>query len=93
MPKAGSSSSGDGKKSDKTKRPPNSFMLYRVAKLKVIQAAYGKERGPQMSEASKVIGEWWENEKPEIRDWWQRESLRVAEEHKRLHPEYAYKPR
>ncbi|OSD01294.1 hypothetical protein PYCCODRAFT_1426020 [Trametes coccinea BRFM310] len=93
MPKTPSTSTGGRKSSDKVKRPPNCFMLYRKAKLKELQAVAGGEHGPQMSVASKVIGRLWEEESAEVRQYFTGEAARMALEHAQLHPGYKYKPR
>ncbi|KAJ5124711.1 High mobility group superfamily [Penicillium bovifimosum] len=71
-------------------RPPNCFILYRQANHHIV-----KESNPGVSnnEISRILGNRWKNERPEVRERYTRLADQLKREHAVKHPNYQYAPR
>ncbi|BGP18603.1 hypothetical protein JCM10213_004236 [Rhodosporidiobolus nylandii] len=76
-------------------RPPNAWLLYRSARLREFmeREQKGGPAVPLQADLSKLIAEMWRSEPFDIREQYARLALAEAEEHKKLYPEYTYKPK
>ncbi|KAJ5555549.1 High mobility group superfamily [Penicillium sp. DV-2018c] len=76
--------------SPKVPRPPNCFILYRKAHHHIV-----KEANPGLSnnEISRILGDRWNNERPEVRARYTRLAETLKREHAIKHPDYQYAPR
>ncbi|KAH9858530.1 hypothetical protein C2E23DRAFT_5497 [Lenzites betulinus] len=77
---------------DDIPRPSNAWILYRTDRLKVLVANNGGVPIRQ-SVASTMIGEMWQDELPEVRAAYEKRAELAKAEHRRLHPDYKYKPK
>ncbi|CDO72803.1 hypothetical protein BN946_scf184994.g56 [Trametes cinnabarina] len=73
-------------------RPPNCFILYRIAKLEEMRRQAGGKK-TLMGDASRIIGKWWRRETPVVRRIYKEEAARKAREHAERYPHYKYQPR
>jgi hypothetical protein len=78
------------KKRKRIPRPMNSFILYRRDKnTEFINKGIKMDN----SELSKTLGKMWREEPEEIREYYQKLSREASKQHKRMYPNYRYKPR
>ncbi|KAI0371098.1 hypothetical protein BV20DRAFT_914127, partial [Pilatotrama ljubarskyi] len=73
-------------------RPPNAFILYRSAKWEEAKADGSADALGTMGQASKVFGQMWKLEPPEVREDFEERARRAAEAHREKHPDYHYCP-
>ncbi|KAK3314738.1 hypothetical protein B0H66DRAFT_605667 [Apodospora peruviana] len=73
----------------KIPRPRNSFILYRQHHQAAVVAANPGVSNPQIS---KIIGDQWKSEPPEVLEQWKRLSEEEKLKHQREHPGYKYQP-
>lgn len=87
---AARSQSSSDSTSERIKRPPNSFILYRSYKSQLLKL----RRPPKMPQAdlSKVISEMWQNEPPEVREEFDRRAKEAKAHHSAMYPDYRYRP-
>ncbi|CAF3664890.1 hypothetical protein FGSG_08893 [Fusarium graminearum PH-1] len=71
-------------------RPPNAYILYRKERHQIVK---GKRPGITNNEISQVLGRCWNMEHPDIRTYYKKMADDIKEEHKRLYPDYQYRPR
>lgn len=57
------------------------------------QETVSKHPGLSNPQISKIIGEKWANEAPEVKAQWKRKAAEEAERHKQRHPDYRYAPK
>ncbi|RGP63552.1 mating type 1-2 [Fusarium longipes] len=71
-------------------RPPNAYILYRKERHQIV-----KDKRPDITnnEISQVLGQCWNAETPSVRLYYKKKADELKEEHKRLHPDYQYRPR
>ncbi|RIA92984.1 high mobility group box domain-containing protein, partial [Glomus cerebriforme] len=73
-------------------RPQNPFILYRRDKFEKHKTEY-KRKGLNQAEISKILGEMWSNEKPEVKELF-RALGRLAEKiHTDEYKNYKYEPK
>ncbi|KAF5674900.1 mating type [Fusarium heterosporum] len=74
----------------KIPRPANAYILYRKERHQVI-----KQRHPAITnnQISQVLGRCWNMETREVRALYKQKADILKEEHRRLHPDYQYRPR
>ncbi|EPT01105.1 hypothetical protein FOMPIDRAFT_1121239, partial [Fomitopsis schrenkii] len=79
---------------EKIKRPPNSFICYRMARAEE-HAATGHSGGGALrqDELSKRVGAEWRALDPATRAHYVRIAAEKKEEHLMMHPDYKYTPR
>ncbi|KAG8671786.1 hypothetical protein FPOAC2_05146 [Fusarium poae] len=71
-------------------RPPNAYILYRKERHQIVK---GKRPGITNNEISQVLGRCWNAETPDVRRYYKKKADEIKEEHKRLYPDYQYRPR
>ncbi|PWZ00825.1 hypothetical protein BCV70DRAFT_237153 [Testicularia cyperi] len=89
----------------KIKRPPNAFILYRMAKMREFSQSDANSNPEQATgtkdaiskldfqrELSKRIGELWQNESEDVKSAYYAQSYQAAQEHSQLYPDYRYRP-
>ena len=83
---------GHGKKKaeDHIPRPPNAFILFRSSFIKSRHVSTEVETNH--STLSKIIGLTWQNMPHEERQFWHSKAKIAQAEHKRKHPDYAFRP-
>nr|CAD59615.3 putative mating type protein MAT-2 [Colletotrichum musae] len=71
-------------------RPPNAYILYRKERHQIV-----KNKRPDITnnEISQILGRCWNMETSEVRLYYKKKADEIKEEHKRLHPDYQYRPR
>ncbi|GAA5922100.1 hypothetical protein JCM3775_003490 [Rhodotorula graminis] len=76
-------------------RPPNSFFLYRSARLKELSAARDESDSskPQQAELSRHIAAMWKAESVEVREMYARRAAEEKEAHAQRYPDYAFRPK
>ncbi|GAA5891310.1 hypothetical protein JCM8208_002581 [Rhodotorula glutinis] len=76
-------------------RPPNSFFLYRSARLKELSAArdVSDSAKPQQAELSRHIAAMWKAESVEVREMYARRAAEEKEAHAQRYPDYAFRPK
>ncbi|KAI0431817.1 hypothetical protein F5Y09DRAFT_354608 [Xylaria sp. FL1042] len=79
------------KKEKKIPRPPNAFILFRRAHWREVKEREGD--GIQNWQISTKLGEMWHGMSEEEQQPWRDQQQVAADEHKRLYPDYKYKPR
>jgi len=72
-------------------RPPNQFILYRKDKHAEIVARDG--RALANNEISKLVGEMWRTESPEVKAQYAVRALAAKNDHRAAYPNYKYQPR
>ncbi|KAM0355681.1 hypothetical protein ACHAPU_000066 [Fusarium lateritium] len=74
----------------KIPRPANAYILYRKERHQMI-----KQRHPAITnnQISQVLGRCWNMETREVRAQYKEKADILKEEHRRLHPDYQYRPR
>ncbi|GAA5897468.1 hypothetical protein JCM8208_003280 [Rhodotorula glutinis] len=72
-------------------RPANAWILYRSARAHEFKASEGRPAVAQ-ADISKVIGQLWRDETPEVRRFWELEAQRAKARHRELYPGYVYRP-
>ncbi|GAA5850547.1 hypothetical protein JCM9279_007535 [Rhodotorula babjevae] len=72
-------------------RPANAWILYRSARAHEFKASEGCPAVAQ-ADISKVIGQLWRDETPEVRRFWELEAQRAKARHRELYPGYVYRP-
>ncbi|TFY58894.1 hypothetical protein EVG20_g7986 [Dentipellis fragilis] len=85
-PRRASRSSGQGSTTEKIKRPPNSFICFRVA----MSPCFPKFRAQDVSKICSIL---WKTVSDEERAFFQAISFEKAMQHKADHPNYKYHPR
>lgn len=86
-------------------RPPNAYILYRKERHQIVK---GKRPGITNNEiceyhvpffwthtdssVAQVLGRCWNMEHPDIRTYYKKMADDIKEEHKRLYPDYQYRP-
>ncbi|KPV78572.1 uncharacterized protein RHOBADRAFT_9744, partial [Rhodotorula graminis WP1] len=65
--------------------PANAWILYRSARTHEFKAREGCPAVPQ-ADISKVIGQLWRDETPEVRRFWEGEAQRAKARHRQLYP-------
>ncbi|TRM64813.1 hypothetical protein BD626DRAFT_536059 [Schizophyllum amplum] len=88
LPEIGSSEVPRPKKDGKIPRPPNQWIVWRAAFMKAC-LSYGKMLPGGLCTHAHLI---WEGLSPEEKKPWADEAKRIAEEHKRLYPDYKFHP-
>ncbi|RKP04985.1 high mobility group box domain-containing protein, partial [Thamnocephalis sphaerospora] len=85
------SASASSSRKAHVRRPPNCFIVYRMAMREKVL----KEIGSQCNntEVSKVVARWWKNEPEDVREQYREKAKQLSEEHKRRYPDYKYQPR
>ena len=71
-------------------RPPNAFILFRSAFIKSRHVSTGVETNH--STLSKIIGMTWQNLPEEERQKWHARAKVAQDEHKRMFPQYSFRP-
>ncbi|TNY23316.1 hypothetical protein DMC30DRAFT_46303 [Rhodotorula diobovata] len=76
-------------------RPPNSFFLYRSARLKELTAGLDESSGAKLQQAdlSRQIAAMWKAESPAVREEYARQAAEEKEAHAQRYPDYAFRPR
>ncbi|GAA5843076.1 hypothetical protein JCM9279_001852 [Rhodotorula babjevae] len=76
-------------------RPPNSFFLYRSARLKELSAARDESASakPQQAELSRHIAAMWKAESVEVREMYARRAAEEKQAHAQRYPDYAFRPK
>ncbi|KAL3317258.1 hypothetical protein Ciccas_004092 [Cichlidogyrus casuarinus] len=85
-----SGSSRRRRRAEHIKRPMNAFLVWSKDKRREIAKANPKMHN---SEISKALGQMWKNLTQEERTQCDQKSRELRDEHKRLYPDYKYKPR
>ncbi|KAF7970178.1 hypothetical protein HWV62_24810 [Athelia sp. TMB] len=78
---------------EKTKRPPNRFILFRGEfKEQYLRCLPQGSRKTTAADMSRMAGEAWRVLPPEQKRYWKERAERCKIEHARAHPNYQYKP-
>ncbi|KAG6827520.1 hypothetical protein H0H92_011461 [Tricholoma furcatifolium] len=82
------------KTSEKAKipRPPNAFIIYRSQMLHSLPAP-PPDTTRKQAEVSRLLGEMWRNEAPEVKADFQKRAATRKREHEFAYPGYKYAPR
>ncbi|BGP36841.1 hypothetical protein JCM10449v2_000743 [Rhodotorula kratochvilovae] len=72
-------------------RPANAWICYRSARVHELKASSEYAKLPQ-ADISKIIGQLWRDETPEIRRHYELEAERKKAEHKEKYPDYIFRP-
>ncbi|KAJ3009799.1 hypothetical protein NUW54_g2671 [Trametes sanguinea] len=76
------------------KRPPNAFILYRAEQLVTFAPSASEDgRRHRQADLSKAISRTWNSLKKEQKQPWYDLAKEKASEHRKLYPEYVYRPR
>ncbi|KAJ3234642.1 hypothetical protein HDU81_001297 [Chytriomyces hyalinus] len=73
-------------------RPPNAFILYRKDTQPRLVLEY-KGKGRSSRDFSSMVGQMWKNESPVIKAYYQSMAKDRLAEHRRLYPDYCYRPK
>lgn len=84
----------------KIPRPPNAFILYRTEKIKELKnnkgaslaSDVGLDKLDHQRQLSKIVGQLWRDETPEIKAAFQERARQAASEHRQRFPEHRFKP-
>ncbi|GAA6007300.1 hypothetical protein JCM11491_003080 [Sporobolomyces phaffii] len=72
-------------------RPPNAWICYRSARVRELKNTSQYTKMPQAS-ISKLIGELWRSESPEVKRRYEAEATAKKLEHKEKYPGYSFRP-
>ncbi|GAA5916054.1 hypothetical protein JCM6882_008299 [Rhodosporidiobolus microsporus] len=72
-------------------RPANAWICYRSARVHELKASSEYAKLPQ-ADISKIIGQLWRNEPPEVRRQYEDMAALKKAEHKEKHPDYVFRP-
>ncbi|GAA6051272.1 hypothetical protein JCM3770_006789 [Rhodotorula araucariae] len=72
-------------------RPANAWICYRSARVHELKASVEYAKLPQ-ADISKVIGQLWREETPEVRRHYELEAEKKKAEHKEKYPDYIFRP-
>ncbi|GAA5896897.1 HMG-box domain-containing protein [Sporobolomyces salmoneus] len=78
-------------KSGNPPRPPNAWICYRSAKVLELKTTSQYPKMPQAS-ISKLIGELWRSESPEVKRKYEKEAAAKKLEHQAKYPDYTFRP-
>ncbi|GAA5922256.1 HMG-box domain-containing protein [Sporobolomyces koalae] len=81
----------NNRKTGNPPRPPNAWICYRSARVLELKSAPEYERMPQAS-ISKLIGELWRAESPEVKRQYKMEAAAKKIEHEQKYPDYTFRP-
>ncbi|KAI8839509.1 hypothetical protein BJ741DRAFT_94423 [Chytriomyces cf. hyalinus JEL632] len=73
-------------------RPPNAFILYRKDTQPRLVLEY-KGKGRSSRDFSSMVGQMWKSESPVIKAYYQSMAKDRLAEHRRLYPDYCYRPK
>ncbi|GAA6061925.1 hypothetical protein JCM10212_001493 [Sporobolomyces blumeae] len=84
-------SSATSRKTGQPPRPPNAWICYRSARVHELRATPEYLKIPQ-ADISKIIGQLWRSESPEVRKRYELEAAAKKLEHRKKYPDYTFKP-
>ncbi|KAH6600617.1 hypothetical protein BASA50_002182 [Batrachochytrium salamandrivorans] len=76
-----------------TPRPANSFLLYRAEMQAVVRKQYGSSEKVNNNAISKIVGELWRKESPEVKASYAARAAEVKRAHALQFPGYKYTPK
>ncbi|BGP28983.1 hypothetical protein JCM10296v2_000719 [Rhodotorula toruloides] len=76
---------------DRPPRPDNAWICYRSAKVHELKTSKTFAKLPQ-ADVSKLVGQLWREEAPDVRRHYELEAARRKKEHKEAYPDYVYRP-
>ncbi|CAG8463592.1 27_t:CDS:2 [Ambispora gerdemannii] len=86
-------------KENKVKRPPNSFILFRLVVKKLINIEKQKQKGDSFFATleqpliSKIVGALWNNTTDDEKESYETLAEELKDLHKKFHPDYKYQPK
>ncbi|GAA5835982.1 hypothetical protein JCM3766R1_005119 [Sporobolomyces carnicolor] len=83
--------SSRARKSANPPRPPNAWICYRSARVRELKNTSQYSKMPQAS-ISKLIGELWRGESPEVKKKYEDEAASKKLEHQAKYPDYSFRP-
>ncbi|GAA5845756.1 hypothetical protein JCM5353_004707 [Sporobolomyces roseus] len=81
----------NNRKTGNPPRPPNAWICYRSARVHELKNTAQYSKMPQAS-ISKLIGELWRSESPEVRKQYELEAAAKKLEHREKYPDYSFRP-
>ncbi|GAA5876117.1 hypothetical protein JCM16303_007028 [Sporobolomyces ruberrimus] len=88
---AGSRKGNKNRKNGNPPRPPNAWICYRSARVHELKSTTQYSKMPQAS-ISKLVGELWRAESPEVKKRYEDEAAAKKLEHKAKYPDYLFRP-
>ncbi|BGP12874.1 hypothetical protein JCM10213_005171 [Rhodosporidiobolus nylandii] len=73
-------------------RPANAWICYRSARVQELKSSSSQYSKLPQADISKIIGQLWRSEPPEVRRQYEEMAERKKAEHKEKHPDYVFRP-